>query len=44
MLKDTDAIEIGTTKAVNAISNKDIPSIPSLNLTNPLIQFFCSTN
>ena len=39
-----DKTHIGVIKAVKTINKIEIPSIPSLNLINPLIQFFSSTN
>ena len=39
-----DKTHIGVIKAVKTINKIEIPSIPSLNFINPLIQFFSSTN
>lgn len=39
-----EIIQIGVINAVKIMNNIEIPSIPSLNLISPLIQFFSSTN
>ena len=39
-----EIIQIGVINAVKIINNIEIPSIPSLNLISPLIQFFSSIN
>ena len=39
-----EAIHIGVMNAVKTINNMEMPSIPSLNFINPLIQFFSSIN
>ena len=44
MLFTQEIIQIGAIKAVKIINNIEIPSMPSLNLIIPLIQFFSSTN
>ncbi len=39
-----EIIHMGVINAVKTINKIDIPSIPSLNFINPLIQFLSSKN
>jgi hypothetical protein len=39
-----EIMQIGVMKAVRTINKIDMPSIPNLNLINPLIQFASSIN